>query len=82
MPKPITTEAREAQSLVFPLPQPCWWISRIAAPRNASIDVGFADPMYAVSWNDPSGRSLGVLVGGALPIARVCTSGDVAFRRT
>ena len=40
----------------------------------------FADPMYAVNWNDHSGQSLCSPVNvGAMPIVRVSTSGAVPF---
>ena len=54
--------------------------SFIEAQHSASIDLGFADPMYAVKWNDHSGQSLCSPVNiGALPIVRVSTSGAVTF---
>ena len=54
--------------------------SSIAAQRSASIDLGFADPMYSVNWNDHSDQSLcSPRNVGALPIVRVSTSGAVTF---
>ena len=62
---------RNFKSLMFS------WLSEfysIAADRSASIDFGFADPMYAVNWKDHSGHSLCSPVNiGASPIVRVST---------
>ena len=50
--------------------------SSIAAQRSASTDLGFADPIYAVNWNDHSGQSLfSPMNVGALPIVRMSTKG-------
>ena len=43
---------------------------------NASVDLGFADPMYATTWNDHSRQSLCTPVNvGAVPKVLVSTSG-------